>query len=202
MSAMVSASYFEHNNIVRALTTIEQMLRDRGEAVDETEPMSDEHVRLKLGESNNPAFVTFRAGKHDLIFFTRKLKTADIAKAAEEVDDERKADAILVVPDTLMTVHARSVASHFGPNVEVFTLAALSVNISRSVLVPRHELLLRSQHASLKGELGVGALSQLPLIESTDPMAMYVRARPGDVVKITRLHPSAGTQVAYRYCRK
>ena len=187
--------------IVRALTTIEQMLRGRGEDVSGITRLGDDDIKLVTSDTDQ-AYVKFDTGSRDIVFFTKKLKTADIAKVASTIVDERKAEVILVTLDPLMTVHARSITMHFGPACELFSLPSLGFNIAHSNLVPRHDLVHRAKHAELKEMLGVATLSQLPLIESGDPMAKYVRARPGDVVKITRLHPSAGSQIAYRFCRK
>jgi DNA-directed RNA polymerase subunit H len=187
--------------IVRAIATIEHMLKSRGECVDGIERLGDEDISNVISSSET-AFVNFDTGARDIVFFTKKLKTADIAKAAIGIPDERKGNVILVSLDALMTVHARSIAMHFGPTCEIFALPALGVDIAQSNLVPKHALVPKAEHANLKERLGVATLSQLPLIESGDPMAKYVRARPGDVVKITRLHPSAGHQIAYRFCRK
>ena len=188
--------------IVRAIATVEEMLRARGEMSLGVSRLSDDDVRSAVLAQPGNAFVRFDTGSRDIVFFTKKLKTADIAKAAAAVPEDRRGDAMLVTLDSLMTVHARSVASHFGPVCEMFTLPALGFNIARSTIVPKHELVPRDAHAGIKEKLGVATLSQLPLIESGDPMAKYARVRPGDVVKITRLHPSAGHQIAYRYCRK
>lgn len=188
--------------VIRALTTIEQMLCDRGEPVVSLQRLNDEHVRARVAAAEEN-FVIFNTDVRDVVFFLSKLKTADIAKSASCLsDDARRARAILVPVDALMTIHARAVGTHFGLGCEIFTLASLSFNIARSELVPRHEIIPRNEHAKLKEELSVASMAQLPLIESSDPMAKYVRARPGDVVKITRLHPSAGTQIAFRFCRK
>lgn len=190
------------SRVVRALTTIEQMLRDRGESVVALARLDDDMIRKKLSDSTDN-FVIFDAGLRDAVFFLNKLKTADISKVASSIaDEQRRARAILVPIDALMTIHARAVSANFGPSCEIFTLASLSFNISRSELVPRHDVIPRSDHAKLRRELMITSLAQLPLIESSDPMAKYVAARPGDVVKVTRMHPSAGTQVAFRYCRK
>lgn len=39
--------------------------------------------------------------------------------------------------------------------------------------------------------------SQLPIILRTDPMAKYLDVKSGDVVKVTRISPSAGETIVY-----
>jgi len=41
--------------------------------------------------------------------------------------------------------------------------------------------------------------SQFPYIQSTDPLAKEVGAKPGDFVRITRNSETAGTSIYYRY---
>lgn len=40
---------------------------------------------------------------------------------------------------------------------------------------------------------------QLPWIRALDPMAHYIGAKPGDVIKIIRKSYTAGSVVVYRY---
>lgn len=70
--------------------------------------------------------------------------------------------------------------------------------VGRHVLVPRHEILSKSKVDELLERYKIQAY-QLPLIKSSDPAAKEIGAKPGDVLKITRNSPTAGTAVVYRY---
>jgi DNA-directed RNA polymerase I, II, and III subunit RPABC1 len=41
---------------------------------------------------------------------------------------------------------------------------------------------------------------QLPIILKTDAMAKYLGLKNGDIIKITRVSPTAGEYVVYRCC--
>lgn len=183
----------------RAVCTIEQMLRDRGEDVGELAAMSAEQIcsTVQLGGT-----VHMQAGGHDILFFTNKLKTSDLVKAASDLPPDRLRSCILVTMEPMISVHTRAAVANFGPEAEMFSLHQLEINISRHRLVPKHELVPKGEVESLREQLCISSLHQLPLIESSDPMAKYVRARPGDVVKVTRVSPTCGTQVVYRFCRR
>ncbi len=65
--------------------------------------------------------------------------------------------------------------------------------------VPRHEVLTDEEIEEVLERYEI-TREQLPRILNTDPGALSVRARPGNVVKITRRSLTAGEAVAYRLC--
>lgn len=65
--------------------------------------------------------------------------------------------------------------------------------------VPRHEILTEEEIEEVLEQYDI-SLEQLPRILNTDPGALSVRARPGEVLKITRKSETAGEAVAYRLC--
>lgn len=70
-------------------------------------------------------------------------------------------------------------------------------NILEHVLVPKHEILSEQEKEELLRKLKVKP-EQLPVLLSTDPVAVAIGAKPGDIVKITRESPTAGISIAYR----
>lgn len=185
--------------VVRAVATLTQMLVDRGESAAGLEALSDAEVADRAHASTTPAF---DAGDRTVVFLLGRngCKKAEIVKAEAAVPAERRADAIVVATELPNTVQSGILRQTFGPDAEVFELRALGFNIARHVLVPRHEIVPASQFPALAERLMISGKHQLPSIESSDPMARYIRARPGDVVRITRLCPTAGTQIAFRHC--
>lgn len=186
--------------ITRALTTLAQMLADRGEAAPKLAALSPADIDDMISQSQQ-GMVRIDTGSRDVIVFVHKTKSSDLTRAGSETADQRLADVILVTPEPFKKIQSMTAVSIFGPHHESFTFADLSVNISRHTLVPKHEIVPKSEVGALKDACMVSSLSQLPLIESSDAMAKYIRARPGDVVRVVRCCPTSGTQVAYRYCR-
>jgi len=71
-------------------------------------------------------------------------------------------------------------------------------NMFDHVLVPKHILLSKEEAEQVLKELGVKPW-QLPWIKASDPAAKALGAKPGDIIKIIRKSPTAGTSVAYRF---
>jgi len=63
--------------------------------------------------------------------------------------------------------------------------------------VPKHEILTEEEKQRLANDLKI-ELGQLPKIRRTDPVIKILGGKPGDVVRIHRRSPTAGTSVYYR----
>lgn len=74
-------------------------------------------------------------------------------------------------------------------------------DITRHTLVPKHELLSEKEKEELLKKYGV-TLKQLPRILLSDPAIRHLNAKVGDVIKITRKSPTAGTSIYYRVVKK
>jgi DNA-directed RNA polymerase subunit H len=72
-------------------------------------------------------------------------------------------------------------------------------DVLKHEFVPRHEIMSEEEVEELMEEYEISK-EQLPRILNTDPGALSVRARPGDVLKITRKSDTAGKATAYRLC--
>ena len=82
--------------------------------------------------------------------------------------------------------------------IEIFLEQDLLVNITRHELVPRHILLSQAEKAVLLKRYRLKE-SQLPRIQTDDPVAKYLGLRRGQVVKIIRRSETAGRYASYRW---
>jgi DNA-directed RNA polymerase subunit H len=73
-----------------------------------------------------------------------------------------------------------------------------SYNIFDHQIVPKHELLPRKEAEELMKEFHIRP-HQLPYIITSDPAALALGAKMGDILRITRKSPTAGEVVVYRY---
>ncbi|MCZ7392852.1 MAG: DNA-directed RNA polymerase subunit H [Candidatus Methanoperedens sp.] len=65
-------------------------------------------------------------------------------------------------------------------------------------MVANHEILNEDDVEKIISEYNIEK-EQLPKIRVSDPAAIAVKAKVGDVVRVTRLSPTAGKAFFYRY---
>ena len=73
----------------------------------------------------------------------------------------------------------------------------MGINILQHTLVPKHEILSPQERADLLKRL-TAEKDELPKIKLSDPVCKHMKAKRGDVIKITRPSPTAGTAPYYR----
>ncbi len=73
----------------------------------------------------------------------------------------------------------------------------MKLEIFKHELVPHHEILPKKEVEELLKRVNVGK-GQLPKILITDPTVKKLEAERGDVIKVIRKSPTAGTSTFYR----
>ena len=70
------------------------------------------------------------------------------------------------------------------------------IDVSKHELVPKHEVISEKEKEELIKKYG--SLKNFPRIYSTDPQVKLLKAKPGDVIKITRFNEVTGESIYYR----
>ncbi len=73
----------------------------------------------------------------------------------------------------------------------------MKIRLQDHILVPKHEVLSKEEAEEVLKTLGVRP-EQLPKIRADDPIAKEIGAKVGDIVRIIRESPTAGTSIVYR----
>ena len=109
---------------------------------------------------------------------------------------EKELEIGMVVTNGRYTQAARKKALKNG--IELIPQIFPVFNLFEHEFVPVHEVLDADEREELLAKYRVKPY-QLPRINASDPAAVAIGARVGDVVRILRDSPTAGQFVAYRY---
>ena len=193
----------------RVNKTVHQMVSDRGYLVSRGELEMDlqqfqqQHPE-PIDRQNLTFVVTHSITSEKLLVFFADEETLGITRLRKMMERMRESTimkAILIFPLKLSPqankfVNEMQQQQYF---VELFSEAELLVNITKHVLVPKHEVLVNEAKLLLLKRYRLKE-TQLPRIMVTDPVARYYGLKRGQVVKITRPSETAGKYVTYRFC--
>jgi DNA-directed RNA polymerases I, II, and III subunit RPABC1 len=129
------------------------------------------------------------------------LGTRPIQKYVERLLQAGSKAGIIVYRNNVTAIARKLLVPGAIPNVrvEVFKEAELLVDITEHQLVPEHVVLTAEQKQEVLTRYKLKD-TQLPKIQSSDPVARYFGLVRGQVVKIIRLSETAGRYITYRVC--
>lgn len=142
---------------------------------------------------------------HDQIFVffptEQKVGVKHIKIFLERMRQEQVRRAIMVVASAMTPFAKQCLQEVQAKNyfIELFQETELLVNITKHMLVPRHNILTPSEKKVLLERYKVKD-TQLPRIQFHDPVARYYGMQRGQVVRIVRASETAGRYVTYRLC--
>ena len=76
-------------------------------------------------------------------------------------------------------------------------LPMAKLDISKHALVPKHEKASDKERKDLMERYGI-EIQNLPIIFESDPAIASLKAKEGEIIKITRLSMTAGRTIFYR----
>lgn len=129
-------------------------------------------------------------------------RSQDFKKLLSFLPKNKLPDSNLIfISDTEFTIHIkRQIAEvkkkYPGIYIEDYDYKKFMLVVPEHKSVPKHEIL---PNDNLQEVLGIPTeKAKLPKIRTSDPPVIWIGARPGDIVKITRISESAGINIAYR----
>jgi DNA-directed RNA polymerase I, II, and III subunit RPABC1 len=84
--------------------------------------------------------------------------------------------------------------------IQIFGLENLLFNVSKHVLVPKHEVIGKEGLKVLVSEYNIEQIKNFPTIRREDPPAKYIGLRPGHICKITYPSMASCKYFKYRIC--
>jgi DNA-directed RNA polymerases I, II, and III subunit RPABC1 len=209
----------------RARKTVCEMLKDRGYTVDGTDleewtvddlrnrfgigSTLDSASRSKLllivnrpkGENEDGIIVFFPPGRLGIksvkdfiaMMLNVEIYHAIIVTQNDETPQARKAIEQSSEGTPEPTIEKKSPPIRF----EQFKEEELQINITRHVLVPKHEALSEEEKTKFLTEQNL-QLSQIPRILRSDPVSRYYDFSEGQIIKITRNTGDGDFYITYR----
>jgi DNA-directed RNA polymerase subunit H len=185
--------------ISKSLTVLSEMLQARGKNASNLNQLSHKEVQAIVSSRN--VFSIGTADDEILIMFdmSPKFKWADTKKIIESMSFGSKIPKPKLVIFVVKDAADVKKITDFELDYQVFGIKELQFNKATHCLVPKHELIESADEISvILSDYQLRTVTQLPLILKTDPMAKYFNARPGNVMKVTRISPTCGENVIYR----
>jgi DNA-directed RNA polymerase subunit H (RpoH/RPB5) len=84
--------------------------------------------------------------------------------------------------------------------VQMFEIRKLQFDISKHRDVPKHRILNQEERTAIMKEYNIMDPLQCPRIDSQDPMAKWVGARPGDMIEVKGLDEASAFNPRPRIC--
>jgi DNA-directed RNA polymerase I, II, and III subunit RPABC1 len=177
------------------------MLIDRGYRHDALEELSAYQKDEIVAILNNKPLFTIKLNKANILILyvlSSKARLVDIRKQLE-VNEDFTGNHILVIKDKMNSADQKKLQEI--KEFEIFQLHELQFNISKHELVPKHEVIRDEEEIKIIIDMyQLKSKHQMPIILKTDPMARYLNAKSGNLVKITRISPTCGINIDYRCC--
>jgi DNA-directed RNA polymerase subunit H (RpoH/RPB5) len=193
------AAHNVNNEVQRSFGIIAEMLRDRGEDVSSLSSVSAEDVVAVAGGRTVFHLDLPSCGVRVIYNLNQRFKLASIRKL---LDDDSPRVFIVVCKDRPVASAIKGVAE-LNKDIQLFDLRELQFNVSQHVLQPQFEPVREDAAINeIVKRYDLESRYRLPLILSTDPMARYLALKPGQLVRIIRPSPSAGSYVTYRCCQR
>tara|TARA_Y100000389_G_scaffold192789_1_gene220677 strand:- start:1075 stop:1638 length:564 start_codon:yes stop_codon:yes gene_type:complete len=182
------------NNVVKTFITIKEMLSDRNIEIDNLDSISDKELTM-MSKKFNIFSLDVSKNFKIIYYLNNKFKINDLKKFIEDNDK-----IIIIFKEKINNLNVKNLKELNVIGLETFTIKELLFNISKHELVPKHEIIQDDEIKEMMEMYQIKQKSQLPIILRTDPMAKYLDVKSGDIVKVTRISPSAGETIVYRYC--
>lgn len=103
--------------------------------------------------------------------------------------EEKKATRAITIVDVSVTPNTKSIIASCRVNkiyIDWFTLESVQFVLPKHEYVPRQEICSKEEKAAVKKSYGIKGKNSLPHMAFDDPVARYLGALKGDLIKIYR----------------
>jgi DNA-directed RNA polymerase subunit H (RpoH/RPB5) len=180
----------------RALSTLKEILVERGnkgEKFDEVSSTVDETKAYAFGGILIMFSTKARLSEKDLNLCIEFSKENGYTVGLIIVSLSRPSDTVL----NSLRVHIKDTAN---PLVQVFEIRHLQFLYGHHIKVPKHRIVTSEEIQKILKDSNAPKASVFRKIDSQDPMAKWVGARPGDLLEVTGMCESSVENKRYLFC--
>lgn len=197
---------FEYvDNIYRSRITLLNILEERGYDVEALRKFSPAEISVASDAFMSLGFtVTKKDNPQDkciVNYMKMSRQKMDGFVREFEPEGDGETEIIFMTLEPISWHHALAAQAYITKKMRIsfFSIPNLVFDPRTHVLVPKHEIVPQEEHKKLLEEWNMTASKKMPLIRyHVDPIVRILGAVPGDIIRITRPSPSAGTYVFYR----
>ena len=188
------------NNIYKSFTTLKDMLTDQGCDIENLH--STTNADLQTLHINTDIFQILVNDCTKVIYYmNNKFKIVELRKFIQPADNAHIKNIIIIFKEKINNFNPKNIEELSQINLQVFLIKELMFNISKHIMVPKHEVIRDPQEVNELVEMyNLKTKLQFPIILKTDPMARYLNVQSGDLVRVTRISPTSGENILYRCC--
>ena len=142
-----------------------------------------------------------------LIIFSTKARVTerDLTSFLEYATENNHNGGIVIVAlskpsDSVLAALRAHISKPDAPLVQIFEIRHLQFNIAKHVKVPKHRLVTPQELPEILKQTNVKDPSYFRKIDSQDPMAKWVGARPNDVLEVTGMCETSAENKRYLFC--
>lgn len=192
------------NYVLKSLETIKCMFNYRGLEINHLSKISNTEIETML---NNTTFdikvnehykLLYILSKNNLKNFTNYISENFCKNIVIIIDNNMKDKKLL---KEISVYNQEQEKDENKVSCQIFKLNELQYDIASHILCPKHELLNNQEEiVKIIKELNIESKTKLPRILLSDPMAKYINAKAGNLIKITSNNKSCGEHITYKYC--
>lgn len=180
----------------RSLQTLKDMLTARGIKDEKFEPVGN--------PMNETRMYTFGGV---LIVFSEKTRitTQELGNMLNFASENKFTGGLIIITPTkpsesVLEIVREHISDKSNQLVQLFYQSHLNFDISKHRKVPKHRIITEEEIQAISKEYHIADIKKIPKIDSQDPMAKWIGARPGDVIEVTGMCVASGENKHYRYC--
>ncbi len=163
-------------------------------------------IKVKNEDANEITHVYYNISNTRTNHKKLSSKVESIMKAINEENKKRNTEIniIFIVLDVITPSVREAIKilnKKYNIYMQVFPIKQLMFNVTKHRIVPEHIRIKKLANVKdFLQSLHIDTLDKLPKILSSDPVAMFIGLRPGELCRVIRPSQSAGIHNVYRYC--